>query len=339
MTSEIPRKLLASYRRTEASCRTPAIILKTNGNRELCADPKEDWVKKAMEHLDRKAAPFYGNKAAPLYGMQTDPRIPPSTRGTDRSPASEPTATAESSSQVARGPSETSPKLPQGVTDSWGNMSAPTSPAPDGGPSGGPERTELFSVAAATTATSTATTTTATTATTTTTTTTTATSWQSSYQPTVDLGTEGKAFETPSTQAPSTQAPTISHTAPDHGQDLMPGNPLGSSSAHTDAITGPGSTPRVSVAPSREPVATGSWAPTPKNPQRLGILSTPVTEATRRQAVGLLAFLGLLFCLGVAMFTYQRLQGCPRSAVGDMVEGLRYVPRGCGSNSYVLVPV
>ncbi|EPQ12267.1 Fractalkine [Myotis brandtii] len=238
MTSEIPRKLLASYRRTEASCRTPAIILKTNGNRELCADPKEDWVKKAMEHLDRKAAPFYGNKAAPLYGMQTDPRIPPSTRGTDRSPASEPTATAESSSQ-----------------------------------------------------------------------------------------------------APSTQAPTISHTAPDHGQDLMPGNPLGSSSAHTDAITGPGSTPRVSVAPSREPVATGSWAPTPKNPQRLGILSTPVTEATRRQAVGLLAFLGLLFCLGVAMFTYQRLQGCPRSAVGDMVEGLRYVPRGCGSNSYVLVPV
>lgn len=86
-------------------------------------------------------------------------------------------------------------------------------------------------------------------------------------------------------------------------------------------------------------MATGSWAPTPKNPQRLGILSTPVTEATRRQAVGLLAFLGLLFCLGVGMFTYQRLQGCPRSAVGDMVEGLRYVPRGCGSNSYVLVPV
>ncbi|XP_036202741.1 fractalkine [Myotis myotis] len=369
MTREIPLRLLKSYRPTEASCRTPAIILTTKGNRTFCADPKEDWVQKAMQHLNRTASPF--------HERQVDPKTSPSTRGTDRSPASEPTATAESSSQGSR-------------------LSAPTSPAPDGGPSGGPERTELSGVAAATIATVTATTTTA-------------TSWQSSYQPTVDLGTEGKAFEaastqtpstqapstqalptdtpstqtpstqapstqalptqtlptdipstqapstqapstqagstqtpptdTPSSQAPSPQAPTISHTAPDHGQNLTPENPLGSSSAHTDAVTGPGSTPRVSVAPSREPVATGSWAPTPKNPQRLGILSTPVTEATRRQAVGLLAFLGLLFCLGVGMFTYQRLQGCPRSAVGDMVEGLRYIPRGCGSNSYVLVPV
>lgn len=101
--------------------------------------------------------------------------------------------------------------------------------------------------------------------------------------------------------------------------------------------------------PSREPVASGSWAPKAEetvhatvDPQRLGVLITPYPDtqvATRRQAVGLLAFLGLLFCVGVAMFAYQSLQGCPRKMAGEMVEGLRYVPRSCGSNSYVLVPV
>nr|KAF6409531.1 C-X3-C motif chemokine ligand 1 [Rousettus aegyptiacus] len=43
--------------------------------------------------------------------------------------------------------------------------------------------------------------------------------------------------------------------------------------------------------------------------------------------------------LGMAMFAYQSLQGCPHKIAGDMAEGLRYVPRSCGSNSYVLVPV
>nr|KAF6285987.1 hypothetical protein mMyoMyo1_009538 [Myotis myotis] len=109
MTREIPLRLLKSYRPTEASCRTPAIILTTKGNRTFCADPKEDWVQKAMQHLNRTASPF--------HERQVDPKTSPSTRGTDRSPASEPTATAESSSQGSR-------------------LSAPTSPAPDGGPSG-----------------------------------------------------------------------------------------------------------------------------------------------------------------------------------------------------------
>lgn len=131
---------------------------------------------------------------------------------------------------------------------------------------------------------------------------------------------------------------------------------VGPVSAHPDIFMGPGSIPHVSAVPmssewdpSREPVASGSWAPKAEepihatvDPQRLGVLMTPVPDsqvATRRQAVGLLAFLGLLFCVGVAMFAYQSLQGCPRKVAGDMVEGLRYVPRSCGSNSYVLVPV
>nr|XP_044617185.1 fractalkine isoform X2 [Equus asinus] len=179
--------------------------------------------------------------------------------------------------------------------------------------------------------------------------------------------------QAPSTQTLSTQAPTVSHTAQEDSvgpegqsmlvkrQNLMPENSLGSMemdpiSAHTDAFRGPGSMPHVSStpvfsdgAPSREPVASGSWAPKAKepihatvDPQRLGIIITPVPDsqaATRRQAVGLLAFLGLLFCLGVAMFAYQSFQSCPHKLVGDVVERLHYIPRSCASNSYVLVPV
>ncbi|XP_006748638.1 fractalkine, partial [Leptonychotes weddellii] len=175
------------------------------------------------------------------------------------------------------------------------------------------------------------------------------------------------------TQAPPTHTPTVSHTASEDsvgpegqpvwitGDNPMPENSLGPeemdpTSAHTDTFGGPDGTPRLSTVPvssqrvpSREPAASGSWTSKAEepihatvDPQRLGVLITPVPDsqaATRRQAVGLLAFLGLLFCLGVAMFAYQSLQGCPRKLAGDMVEGLRYVPRSCGSNSYVLVPV
>lgn len=144
-------------------------------------------------------------------------------------------------------------------------------------------------------------------------------------------------------------------------------NSLGSketspSSAHTEAFLGLATVSRVfevTIAsegtPSMDALASGSWAPeteelpkakepvlTTAGPQSLGILMTSVPDsqvATRRQAVGLLAFLGLLFCLGVGMFAYQRLQSCPRKMVGDVVEGICYVPRSCGSNSYVLVPV
>ncbi|KAG8524330.1 Fractalkine [Galemys pyrenaicus] len=191
--------------------------------------------------------------------------------------------------------------------------------------------------------------------------------------PTQAPSTQAPSTQALPTQAPSTQAPTVAHTAPEDTtgpegqspwakeQDPMPENSLGPKEAgpvpaHTDAFTGPDSPPQASVVPassdgdsSREPVASGSWAPKAEetihatvDPQRLGVLMTPVPDsqvATRRQAVGLLAFLGLLFCVGVVMFAYQSLQGCPRKMAGEVVEGLRYVPRSCGSNSYVLVPV
>uniref|UniRef100_A0A9L0TQ10 C-X3-C motif chemokine ligand 1 n=1 Tax=Equus caballus TaxID=9796 RepID=A0A9L0TQ10_HORSE len=359
MTSEIRLHRLVRYQRNQESCDKPAIIFETKGHRNFCADPKERWVQEAMEHLDRQAAVTTQNGGTfeKQIGL-SEPRTAPVTRGVDRSAVSEPKATEESSSQEAQRALGTSPELLMGAAGFWGTTSLSTSKPPDAGVPAGPKKTELLNTAAVTTA----------------------TSWQSSAasQPESGLWAEGKSSEGPSTQAPSTQtlstqAPTVSHTAQEDSvgpegqsvsvkrQNLMPENSLGSMemdpiSAHTEAFRGPGSMPHVSLtpvfsdgAPSREPVASGSWAPKAKepihatvDPQRLGIIITPVPDsqaATRRQAVGLLAFLGLLFCLGVAMFAYQSFQSCPHKLVGDVVERLHYIPRSCASNSYVLVPV
>ena len=181
-----------------------------------------------------------------------------------------------------------------------------------------------------------------------------------------------------STPVPSTQAPTLSYTVledssgpgsltvgikvQDSSKNSLGSKEMSPSSAHMDAFLGSATVSsifEVTVAsegtPSMDALASGSWGPeteelpkakepvlTTAGPRSLGILMTSVPDsqvATRRQAVGLLAFLGLLFCLGVAMFAYQRLQSCPHKMVGDVVEGICYVPRSCGSNSYVLVPV
>ncbi|XP_030155325.1 fractalkine [Lynx canadensis] len=395
MTSEIPVALLVHYQRNQESCGKHAIILRTKQNKIFCADPKEKWVQKAMEHLERQTAmPVQNGGTFEKQIGVGEPRTTLAARGMDKSTVTEPKATRESSGQEAQRALGTSPELSTGVADSWGTRFPSTSKAPDGGPPAGSQRTELFNAAALTTP----------------------ASWQSSaYKPGSGLWAEGKASEalptqapatqapatqapptqapstqTPSTQAPptqapstqtlltqapstqtlptqapSTQVPTILHTASEEQpvwiSGPMPENSLGPVemgpiSAHTDALRGSDSMPRLSMVPvssesvpSREPVASGSWTPKAEepihatvDPQRLEVLITPVPDsqaATRRQAVGLLAFLGLLFCLGVAMFAYQSLQGCPRKMAGDMVDGLRYVPRSCGSNSYVLVPV
>uniref|UniRef100_A0ABI7VZM6 Chemokine interleukin-8-like domain-containing protein n=1 Tax=Felis catus TaxID=9685 RepID=A0ABI7VZM6_FELCA len=360
MTSEIPVALLVHYQRNQESCGKHAIILRTKQNKIFCADPKEKWVQKAMEHLERQTAlPVQNGGTFEKQIGVGEPRTTLAARGMDKSTVTEPKATRESSGQEAQRALGTSPELSTGVADSWGTRFPSTSKAPDGGPPAGSQRTELFNAAALTTP----------------------ASWQSSaYKPGSGLWAEGKASEalptqtlltqapstqTLPTQAPSTQVPTILHTASEDQpvwiSGPMPENSLGPVemgpiSAHTDALRGSDSMPRLSMVPvssesvpSREPVASGSWTPKAEepvhatvDPQRLEVLITPVPDsqaATRRQAVGLLAFLGLLFCLGVAMFAYQSLQGCPRKMAGDMVDGLRYVPRSCGSNSYVLVPV
>ncbi|XP_027947185.1 fractalkine isoform X2 [Eumetopias jubatus] len=354
MTSEIPVALLDHYHRNQESCGKPAIILRTIKNRTFCADPKEIWVQKAIAHLERQTAlPIQNGGTFEKQIGVGEPRTTPATRGMDRPAVTEPKSTQENSGQEAQRASGTSSELPTGVADSWGTRFPSTPKAPDGGPPAGSQKTEFFNAATLTTA----------------------TSWQSSpaYKPGSGLWTEGKASEAlptqaPSTQASPTQAPSTQDSVGPEGQPVWitgdnpkPENSLGPEemgpiSAHTDTFGGPDGTPHLSMVPvssqsvpSREPVASGSWTSKAEepihatvDPQRLGVVITPVPDsqaATRRQAVGLLAFLGLLFCLGVAMFAYQSLQGCPRKLAGDMVEGLRYVPRSCGSNSYVLVPV
>ncbi|XP_021560134.2 fractalkine [Neomonachus schauinslandi] len=369
MTSEIPVALLDHYHRNQESCGKPAIILRTKKNRTFCADPKEKWVQKAIAHLERQTA--VPNRNGGTFEKQIgvgEPRTTPAARGMDRPAVTEPKSTQENSGQEAQRASGTSSELPTGVADSWGTRFPSTPKAPDGGPPAGSQKTEFFNAATLTTATSwqssaaykpgsglwTE-------------------GKASEALPTQAPSTQAPSTEAPSTQAPPTHTPTISHTASEDsvgpegqpvwvtGDNPMPENSLGPeemdpTSAHTDTFGGPDGTPRLSTVPvssqrvpSREPVASGSWTSKAEepihatvDPQRLGVLITPVPDsqaATRRQAVGLLAFLGLLFCLGLAMFAYQSLQGCPRKLAGDMVEGLRYVPRSCGSNSYVLVPV
>ncbi|EHB00654.1 Fractalkine [Heterocephalus glaber] len=349
MASEIPKGLLLHYQRNQVSCGKPAIILETKRHRFFCADPREKWVQEAMVHIDNQTpAPTTpnGGKFEKHVGK---PETTPAAQGMSQPSLTEPEATGESSnleptasSQGTQRPMETSPELPVRVTGSLRTRVSPTSKAPDGD-------TEIFSTASVSTAI--------------------AQQRSAAYQSGSSPGAQEKAPSTPppTIEPPSTQTPPTSHPTtegqPVWKQEQMP-SPQSSVGpkergppAHTDAFEdwGPSSMAHASVVPissegtpSQEPVALGSLIPKTENPihatvdpQRQGLI-TPVPDtqaATRRQAVGLLAFLGLLFCLGVAMFAYQSLQGCPRKMAGEMVEGLRYVPRSCGSNSYVLVPV
>lgn len=358
MTSRIPVALLIHYRHNQESCGKRAIILETIRHKLFCADPKEKWVQEAMEHLNRRAAAATQNGG--IFEKQIGPVKPTTTPvtavGQSHPTLSEPQATAGSrslemtaSSQEPQRPMGTSPELPVGTTESSGPRSPPTSKAQEKEPPAGPESSQGFTVA-----------------------------WRSKPGPDLwaeGKAPESPSTQVLSTEPPSTQTPSIPYLAPEEntgsegkpmgvrGQSPSPKTSpgpeeMGPAPGHTDAFQdwGRGSMAHTSVAPvssegtpSREPVGSGSWAPKTEepihatvDPQRLGVLITPVPDtqaATRRQAVGLLAFLGLLFCLGVAMFAYQSLQGCPRKMAGEMVEGLRYVPRSCGSNSYVLVPV
>uniref|UniRef100_A0A8C6GDS9 C-X3-C motif chemokine ligand 1 n=1 Tax=Mus spicilegus TaxID=10103 RepID=A0A8C6GDS9_MUSSI len=357
MTSRIPVALLIRYQLNQESCGKRAIVLETRQHRRFCADPKEKWVQDAMKHLDHQAAALTKNGGK--FEKRVDnvtPGITLATRGLSPSALTKPeSATLEdlaleltTISQEARGTMGTSQEPPAAVTGS----SLSTSEAQDAGLTAKPQSIGSFEAADIST-----------------------TVWPSPavYQSGSSSWAEEKATESPSTTAPSPQVSTTSPSTPEEnvgsegqppwvqGQDLSPEKSLGSEEinpVHTDNFQerGPGNTVHPSVAPisseetpSPELVASGSQAPkieepihATADPQKLSVLITPVPDtqaATRRQAVGLLAFLGLLFCLGVAMFAYQSLQGCPRKMAGEMVEGLRYVPRSCGSNSYVLVPV
>ncbi|KAM5132769.1 fractalkine isoform 2-T2 [Callospermophilus lateralis] len=355
MTRPIPVTLLIGYWKNPESCGRRAVVLETKRHKYFCADPKEKWVQEAMKHLNRSAQTQSGGTFEKQIG--SEPTITPATtEGQSRPAFSEPEATGEgnslemtTSSQEAQRSMGTSPKLPVGTTDSSGYRSTPTSKAPEERPPAGPGSTEPIGTAVASTT----------------------VAQQSQTGPglrVIKAHSEAHSTQVLSTEPPSTQTPDMSYPALEE-TTLSKGQPASGKGQTPSPETSPGpeetspvSTPReaspdsgpgkmahapvVPVSsegtPSQEPVASGSWAPKTKEPihtQSLRSNTPGPQEATRRQAVGLLAFLGLLFCLGVAMFAYQSLQGCPRKMAGEMVEGLRYVPRSCGSNSYVLVPV
>uniref|UniRef100_A0A8C6CQ91 C-X3-C motif chemokine ligand 1 n=1 Tax=Moschus moschiferus TaxID=68415 RepID=A0A8C6CQ91_MOSMO len=361
MIQKISVSRLVGYQRNRESCNDGAVILKTVKGKSLCADPKEKWVQDVMKQLDHKAAV---TQKSGTFERQIGEGEPRTTLGAGEmywSAASEVNFTGESSGLGAESALGTSP----GVAGSMGTRSSSTSKAPDGGT----QKTELFNKAAVTTATSWQSSAADQPG---------AGLWTEG-RASEAVSTQAPSTQTFSTQTlpttPSTQTlPTQTLLTPVPSTQTFPTwvqdsskNSLGSketsrSSAHTDAFLGLATVSSVfnitlssEGSPSMDALASGSWAPkteelpkakepilTTAGPRSLGILMTSIPDsqvATRRQAVGLLAFLGLLFCLGVAMFAYQRLQSCPRKTVGDVVEGICYVPRSCGSNSYVLVPV
>ncbi|XP_075393477.1 fractalkine [Tenrec ecaudatus] len=378
MTSAIPVANLVSYQQNHKSCGQRAIILETRKQKLFCANPMEKWVQEAMAYLDRRAGVLTSNGGT--FEKQIgggEPRTTLATRGEHQSALSEPEVTTPGSHGLELTPPslETekawgmSPDLPTGgAVGSSGTSSPSVSKAEAEGPPTGPVETELLSwVAAVSTPLSS-------------TAYQPGSDLPAAGKAPQAPHTEGPTIQGPTTevfptQGPPTEALTSSHPALENtvglgGQSVRveewsptlesapESKKMGPGPAHTDAFLdwGPGSMAHTSVVPvssegvpSRELEAEGSWTSNTDepihatvDPQRLGILITPVPDAqaaTRRQAVGLLAFLGLLFCLGVAMFAYQSLQGCSHKMAGDMVEGLRYVPRSCGSNSYVLVPV
>ncbi|XP_023124655.1 eotaxin [Amphiprion ocellaris] len=54
--TQVPVKMLKSYRIQDdmGHCNIKAVVFKTKRNKDLCGNPEEEWVQKAMELIPRR---------------------------------------------------------------------------------------------------------------------------------------------------------------------------------------------------------------------------------------------------------------------------------------------
>ncbi|XP_074149615.1 fractalkine [Sminthopsis crassicaudata] len=352
-TRQLQNRLLKNYKETEPSCHVQAIIFITIKNRTLCADPNEKWVREAVQYLNDVSAAAAAQKQAPgketggMFEKLTGENGPPTTQGPgggSTGPATLRVPSAPVPTSAGPSPSPT-PGVPEEEAALETSAGLPTSPLPEGSTSpvaGGSGPDPLLAS-------------------------------QGPETSTVTPPGGSSDSGSPAAGRPSEETPALSHpreegsgrlkdpSEPGEERDFSTENPIiGEEMSTVFTLTNPfsklaadGHSPAslpASESPSSGWVGRTDLPPKAEalphvtaDPQRLELSITPMPDspqaATRRQAFGLLAFLGFLFCLGVAMFAYQSLQSCPRRMAGEVVEGLRYIPRSCGSNSYVLVPV
>ncbi|XP_021263732.1 fractalkine [Numida meleagris] len=112
--SAIDETRIKSYRWTEPQCTPQAIIFTTKKSKEICANPKEEWVKKITQKLDREkalaASPLPRAATSPAAAVPEEPGIfhkhvglqepaPPQTTAATLERAPVPAASTEAASE------------------------------------------------------------------------------------------------------------------------------------------------------------------------------------------------------------------------------------------------
>ncbi|XP_051848420.1 C-C motif chemokine 4-like [Antechinus flavipes] len=52
ISQQIPRKFVTDYYETSSQCSQPAVVFLTKKGRQVCADPRDDWVQTYIDDLE-----------------------------------------------------------------------------------------------------------------------------------------------------------------------------------------------------------------------------------------------------------------------------------------------